>query len=36
MTGSINGFNINQVSLHQVLAVQTTQDGGSGMPLVRV
>ncbi|HWW53001.1 MAG TPA: class I SAM-dependent methyltransferase, partial [Acidimicrobiales bacterium] len=35
MTGSINAFNINQVSLHQVLAVRPAIDGGSGMPLVR-
>jgi cyclopropane-fatty-acyl-phospholipid synthase len=36
MTGSINAFNVNQVSLHQVLGLRTTPDGASGMPLVRV
>lgn len=36
MTGSINAFNANQVSLHQVLGVQTGPDGASGMPLVRI
>ena len=36
MTGSINAFNVNQVSLHQVLGLRAAPDGASGMPLVRV
>jgi cyclopropane-fatty-acyl-phospholipid synthase len=35
MLGAIVSFEVNDISVHQVLAVKTPADGVSGMPLTR-